>query len=76
LLVNLDVILGHVPISEPLLEFAATARTTDLLNFHHRFHRLIDILDEKTCLSFNNNSGTESRWETTLPRVVAIVIFR
>jgi len=74
--VNPDVVLGHVPISEPLFEFAVAARTTDLLNFPHCFHRAIDILDEKTCLSFNNDSGTESRWETTLPRVVAIVIFR
>jgi hypothetical protein len=75
LLVNPDVILGHVPIGEPLLEFAVAARTTDLLNFPLRFYCVIDILDEKTCLSFNNNSGTESRWKTTLPRVVAIVIF-
>ena len=55
LLVNPDVILGHVPISEPLFEFAAAARATYLLNFPHRFHRAIDILDDKTCLSFNNN---------------------
>jgi hypothetical protein len=57
LLVNPDVILGHVPIGEPLFEFAAAARTTDLLNFPHRFHCAIDILDDKTCLSFNNNFG-------------------
>jgi hypothetical protein len=44
-----------MPISKPLFEFAAAARTTDLLNFSHRFHRGIDILDDKTCLSFNNN---------------------
>ncbi len=55
MLVNPDVILGHMPINKPLFEFAAAARTTDLLNFPHRFHRAIDILDEKTCLSFNNN---------------------
>jgi len=57
LLVNPDVILGHVTIGEPLFEFAAAARTTDLLNFPYRFHRAIDILDDKTCLSFNNNFG-------------------
>jgi len=57
LLVNPDVILGHVTIGEPLFEFAAAARTTDLLNFPHRFHRAIDILDDKTRLSFNNNFG-------------------
>jgi phage terminase large subunit-like protein len=45
LLVNPDVIFGHVPISEPLFEFAAAARTTDLLNFPHRFHR--DHSDER-----------------------------
>jgi len=55
LLVNPDVVLGHVPISNPLFEFVAAARTTDLLNFSHRFHRAIDILDDKACLSFNNN---------------------
>jgi hypothetical protein len=33
-------------IGEPLFEFAAAARTTDLLNFPHRFHRAIDILDD------------------------------
>src|SRR5438132_10816960 len=46
LLVNPDVILGHMTISELLFEFAAAARTTDLLNFPHRFHRAIDILDD------------------------------
>jgi hypothetical protein len=46
-----------MPISKPLLEFAAAARTTDFLNFPHRFHRAIDILDDKTCLSFNNDFG-------------------
>ena len=44
-------------IGEPLLEFAAAARTTDLLDFPHCFHGAIDILDDKTCLSFNNNFG-------------------
>ena len=33
-------------IGEPSFEFAAAARTTDLLNFPHRFHRAIDILDD------------------------------
>jgi hypothetical protein len=46
-----------MPISKPLFEFAAAARTTDLLNFSYSFHRTIDILDDKTCLSFNNNFG-------------------
>ena len=46
-----------MPIGEPFFEFAAAARTTDLLNFPHRFHRAIDILDDKTCLSFNNDFG-------------------
>jgi len=55
LLVNPDVILGHVTIGEPLFEFAAAARTTDLLNFPHRFHCAIDILDHETGLSLNNN---------------------
>jgi hypothetical protein len=44
-------------IGEPLFEFAAAALTTDLFNFPHRFHRAIDVLDDKTCLSFNNNFG-------------------
>jgi len=44
-----------MPISKPLFEFAAATRTTDLLNFPYCFHRAIDILDDKTCLSFNNN---------------------
>jgi hypothetical protein len=57
LLVNPDVIVGHVTIGESLFEFAAAARTTDLLNFPHRFQRAIDILDHKTGLSFNNNFG-------------------
>jgi hypothetical protein len=57
LLVNPDVILGHMPISKPLFEFAAAARTTDLLNFPHRFYRAVNILDDKTCLSFNDNFG-------------------
>jgi len=43
------------PIGEPLFEFAAAARTTDLVNFPHGFYRAIDILDDKTCLSFNDN---------------------
>jgi hypothetical protein len=64
LLVNPDVILGHVSISEPLFEFDAAARTTDLLNFPHRFHRVIDILDDKTCLSFNNNFGNRTARKT------------
>jgi hypothetical protein len=42
-------------IGEPLFEFATAAGTTDLLNFSYSFHRAIDILDDKTCLSFNNN---------------------
>jgi hypothetical protein len=46
-----------MPISKPLFEFAAAARTTDLLDFPHCFHGAIDILDDKTCLSFNNNFG-------------------
>jgi hypothetical protein len=46
-----------MPISKPLFEFAAAARTTDLLNFPHRFHRAIDVLGYKTCLSFNNDFG-------------------
>jgi hypothetical protein len=46
-----------MPIGKPLFEFAAAARTTNLLNFPHRFHCAIDILDDKTCLSFNNNFG-------------------
>ena len=46
-----------MPISKPLFEFAAAACTTDLLDLRHRFHRAIDILDDKTCLSFNNNFG-------------------
>jgi len=46
-----------MPISKALFEFAAAARTTDLLNFPHRFHRAIDILDDKPRLSFNNNFG-------------------
>jgi hypothetical protein len=44
-------------IGEPLFEFATAAGTTDLLNFSYSFHRAIDILDDKTCLSFNNNFG-------------------
>jgi hypothetical protein len=46
-----------MPIGEPLFEFAAAAGTTDLRNFPHRFHRAIDILDDKACLSFSNNFG-------------------
>ena len=46
MLVNPDVVLGHMTIGEPLFEFAAAARTTDLLNFPHRFRRAIDILDD------------------------------
>jgi hypothetical protein len=44
-------------IGEPLFEFATAVRTTDLLNFPHRFHRAVDIIDDKTCLFFNNNFG-------------------
>jgi len=33
-----------------------------LLNFPHRFHRAIDILDHKTCLSFNNNFRDRTAW--------------
>ena len=63
MLVNPDVLLGHMTI-EPLLEFAAAARTTDLLNFPHCFHRAIDILDDKTCLSFNNDFGDRTALKT------------
>jgi hypothetical protein len=42
LLVNPDVVLGHVTIGKPLFEFAAAARTTDLLNFPYSFHRAIN----------------------------------
>ncbi|HTE90400.1 MAG TPA: hypothetical protein VK639_15675 [Terriglobales bacterium] len=52
-----------MPISKPLLEFAAAAGTTDLLNFPYRFHCAIDILDHKTCLSFNNNFGDRTAME-------------
>jgi hypothetical protein len=77
LLLNPDVILGHVPIGKPLFEFAAAARTTDLLNFPHRFHRAIDILDHKTCLSFNNKFGDpEPRGKaiTGVPQASASII--
>jgi hypothetical protein len=57
LLVNPDVIFGHMPISKPLFEFAAAAPTTNLANFPHRFYRAVNILDDKTCLSFNDNFG-------------------
>ena len=50
-------------ISKPLFEFAAATRTADLLNFPHRFHRAIDILDDKTCLSFNKNLRDRNRAE-------------
>ena len=56
--------MGHVTIGEPLFEFAAAARTTDLLNLPHRFHRPIDILDDKACLSFNNYLGDRTARET------------
>jgi hypothetical protein len=59
LLINPDVILGHVPISEPLFEFAAAACTTDLVNFPHRFHRAIDILDVKPVSPLTITSRTE-----------------
>jgi len=49
-------------IGESLFEFAAAARTTDLVNFPNGFHRAIDILDDKTCLSFNNNFGDRTAW--------------
>jgi phosphatidylserine/phosphatidylglycerophosphate/cardiolipin synthase-like enzyme len=52
-----------MPISKPLFEFAAAARATDLLNFPHRFHRAIDILDDKTGLSFSNNFGDRTAME-------------
>jgi hypothetical protein len=55
-----------MPISKPLFEFAAAARTTDLLNFPHRFYRAIDILDDKTCLSLNNNFGDRTAMENDL----------
>jgi len=45
LLVNPDAIFGHVTIGEPLFEFAAAARTTELFNFPHRFYRVVDILE-------------------------------
>src|SRR5207248_11243987 len=56
-----------MPISKSLFEFAAAARPTDLLNFPHRFHRAIDILDDEACLSFNNNfrdrtAGKTNHW--------------
>ena len=57
MLVNPDIVFGHMTIGEPLFEFAAAARTTDLLNFSDGFHRAIDVIDDKTCLSFNNNFG-------------------
>ena len=63
LLVNPDVILGHMPISKPLFEFAATARTTDLLNFPLRFHRAVDIFDDKTSLSVHDNFGDRTAME-------------
>jgi len=50
-----------VPIGKPFFEFAAAAQTTDLLNFPHRFDRAIDIVDEKTCVSFNNNFRDRTR---------------
>jgi hypothetical protein len=62
--VNPDVVLGHIPISELLFEFAVAAGTTDLLNFPRRFYRRIDILDDKTCLSFNNNFGDRTARKT------------
>jgi len=49
-------------ISKPLFEFAAAARTTNLANFPHRFHRPINILDDKICLSLNNNFGDRAAW--------------
>jgi hypothetical protein len=54
-----------MPISEPLFEFVAAARATDLLNFPHRFHRAIDILDDETGLSFNNNF-----WDRTARKTI------
>jgi hypothetical protein len=53
-----------VPSGEPLFGFAAAARTTYLVNFPHRFHRAIDILDHKACLSFNNNFGDQTARKT------------
>jgi len=44
-------------IGKPLFEFAPAARTTDLPNFPHRFHRAVDILDDKTCRSVRNDFG-------------------
>jgi len=41
-----------MPIGEPFFEFAAAARTTDLLNFPHRFRRAIDILDDDLLTAF------------------------
>jgi hypothetical protein len=58
LLVNPEVILGHVSIGEPLFEFAAAARTTDLLNFPHRFYHAVDILDLKPVSPSTIISGT------------------
>ena len=51
MLVNPDVILGHMPIGEPFFEFAAATGTTDSLNFPHRFTRAVDILDDKNPVS-------------------------
>jgi hypothetical protein len=45
-------------------EFAAAAFTTDLLNFPYRFYRAADILDDKACLSFNNNFGDRTARKT------------
>src|SRR5205085_5066544 len=64
LLVNPHVVLSHTSISEPQFEFVAAASTTDLINFRHRFRRAIDILDNKTCFSFNYNFGDRTAQKT------------
>lgn len=64
MVVNPDVILGHMSIGEPLFEFAAAARTTDLIDFSHRFHRPINIIDDKAGLSVNNDFGDRTAGKT------------
>ena len=53
-----------MPIGKPLFEFAAAARTTDLIDFSHRFHRPINIIDDKTGLSVNNDFGDRTAGKT------------
>ena len=59
-----------MPIGESLLEFAAAASTADLRDLPDSFHRAIDILDHKSCLSFNNDfrdrtARKTDHWRTT-----------